>query len=207
MVSYTGSAARRSVAAKPAHMPVKERHSQLQHALSMADPSFFDPLRIPTQTLATLDWRPFHFTLQPYHYLVRMVHIIAMGAFFGGIGLLDFRLMGWRGTVPLRGFAEHVLPWLWVTFGITVVTGLALFSYDPVHVGAHAYWVPKLIAVFLGLANAALFHRTSYVAALAAETNLPLSARAAGIISLACWTAAIAFACLDAEGIPKVLLR
>ena len=80
MVSYTGSAARRSVAAKPAHMPVKERHSQLQHALSMADPSFFDPLRIPTQTLATLDWRPFHFTLQPYHYLVRMVHIIAMGA-------------------------------------------------------------------------------------------------------------------------------
>jgi hypothetical protein len=97
----------------------KERHSQLQPALSMADPSFFDPLRIPTQTLATLDWRPFHFTLQPYHYLVRMVHIIAMGAFFGGIGLLDFRLMGWRGTVPLRGFAEHVLPWLWVTFGIT----------------------------------------------------------------------------------------
>ena len=58
----------------------KERHSQLQHALSMADPSFFDPLRIPTQTLATLDWRPFHLTLQPYHYLVRMVHIIAMGA-------------------------------------------------------------------------------------------------------------------------------
>ena len=29
---------------------------------------------------------------------------MAMGAFFGGIGLLDFRLMGWRGTVPLRGW-------------------------------------------------------------------------------------------------------
>jgi hypothetical protein len=39
--------------------------------------------------------------------------------------------MGWRGTVPLRGFAEHVLPWLWVTFGIAVITGLALFFCDP----------------------------------------------------------------------------
>ena len=137
----------------------KEKHSQLQPQCDafMADPSIFDPLRISTQTLAALDWRPFHFALQPYHYLVRMVHIIAMGAFFGGIGLLDFRLMGWRGTVPLRGFAGHVLPWLWVTFGIVTITGLALFFYDPVHVGTHAYWAPKLVAIALGLANAALF--------------------------------------------------
>ena len=49
----------------------------------MADPSIFDPLRIPSQTLAALDWRPFHFALQPYHYVVRMAHIIAMSAFFG----------------------------------------------------------------------------------------------------------------------------
>jgi hypothetical protein len=59
----------------------------------------------------------------------------------------------------------------------------------------------------LGLANAALFHRTSYVAALAAEKYIPFSARIAGAISLACWTAAVAFASLDIEGIPKVLLR
>jgi hypothetical protein len=187
----------------------KEKHSQLQRQSDafMADPSIFDPLRISTQTLAALDWRPFHFALQPYHYLVRMVHIIAMGAFFGGIGLLDFRLMGWRGTVPLRGFAGHVLPWLWVTFGIVTITGLALFFYDPVHVGTHAYWAPKLVAIALGLANAALFHRTSYVATLAAEKGLPVLAQVAGAVSLTCWTAAVGFACLDTEGIPKVLLR
>ncbi|MDQ2801772.1 MAG: hypothetical protein M3Y41_03435 [Pseudomonadota bacterium] len=173
----------------------------------MADPSLFDPLRIPTQILAALDWRPYHFALQPWHYLVRMAHILSMAAFFGGIGLLDFRLMGWRGTVPLRAFAEHVLPWLWTTFAVAAVTGVALFMYDPVRVGTHAYWTPKLIAIALGLANAALFHRTSYVAALAAKARIPSSARIAGAFSLACWTAAIAFACLDTEGIPKVLLR
>lgn len=130
-----------------------------------------------------------------------------MGAFFGGIGLLDFRLMGWRGTVPLKSFAEHVLPWLWVTFAIAVVTGAALFFYDPVRVGSHAYWAPKLVAVALGVLNAALFHRTGYVTALAAEARMPASTKVAGALSLACWTGAVVFACLDVEGPPKVLLR
>jgi hypothetical protein len=151
----------------------------------MADPSLFDSLRIPVSALVALDWRPYHFAIQPYHYIIRTAHIVAMGAFFGGIGLLDFRLMGWRGAVPLRGFAEHVLPWLWATFSVALVTGIALFLYDPVHVGSHAYWSPKLIAIGLGLANAAYFHRTSYVSALASQGRLPASARIAGAVSLA----------------------
>ena len=173
----------------------------------MADPNLFDPIRIPQAALAALDWRPYHFALQPWHYLVRLVHIVSMSAFYGGIGLLDLRLMGWRGTVPLRAFAEHVLPWLYVTFGVAAATGLALFLYDPVQVGSHAYWTPKLVAILAALANVALFHRTGYVAALAAQTRMPIPARVAGALSLACWTAAIVFACLDSEGPPKVLLR
>lgn len=173
----------------------------------MADPNFFDPIRIPLATLAELDWRPYHFAVQPYHFLIRLVHIVSMSAFFGGIGLLDLRLMGWREAVPLRSFADHVLPCLWVTFGVSIVTGLALFFYDPVHVGAHAYFTPKLLAIVLGLANAALFHRTSYVTAVAAEARLPVSARLAGAVSLLCWTGALAFACLNTEAMPKVLLR
>ena len=173
----------------------------------MADPSIFDLVRIPVPVLVGLDWRPYHFALQPVHYIVRMLHVTSMAAFFGGIGVLDLRLLGWRAAVPLRAFAEHVLPWLWATFGITAVTGLALFLYDPVRVGTHAYWAPKLLAVAAGLTNALLFHRTSYVAALAAKARLPVAARVAGGVSLACWTAAVAFACLDTEGPPKLLLR
>jgi hypothetical protein len=173
----------------------------------MADPSIFDAVRIPTNVLVALDWRPYHFAIQPVHYLIRTAHLVSMAAFFGGIGLLDFRLMGWRQAVPLRGFALHVLPWLWATFAVALATGVALFLYDPVHVGSHAYWAPKLLAIALGLANAAVFHRTSYVTALAASLRLPASARVAGAVSLLCWTAAVVFASLDAEGVPRVLLR
>ena len=93
----------------------------------MADPSALDFLRIPAATLAALDWRPYHFALQPYHYLVRVTHVASMAAFFGGIALLDLRLMGWRRAVPLRPLADQALPWLYATFGVTIVTGVALF--------------------------------------------------------------------------------
>jgi hypothetical protein len=187
--------------------PVHGFGPQMTLDTQMADPSFFDPIRIPTQTLIALDWRPYHFAIQPYHYLLRTAHILSTAFFVGGIGLLDLRLIGWRGTVPLKAFAEHVLPWLYVTFALTAVTGAALFLYDPVHAGSRAYWTPKLLAIILGLANAALFHRTSYVAALASEARMPLSARTAGALSLTFWTAALVFACLNTEAMLKVLLR
>lgn len=173
----------------------------------MADPSIFDFLRIPTDVLIALDNRDLHFFMQPYHHLVRLTHVLSMSAFFGGIALLDLRLMGWRRTVPLRGFAAHVLPWVFVMFGVAVVTGAALFAYDPVHVGSHAYFAPKLLFLGLGLGNALLFHRTGYLTALAAEGMPPIGARIAGAVSLLLWIAVVACSDLNVEAAPKVLLR
>ena len=173
----------------------------------MADPSVFDALRIPTERLIALDNRTLHFALQPVHYVIRLAHVLSMGAFFGAIVLLDLRLLGWRGTVALRPFAEHVLPWLYATFGVAVATGIALFLYDPVHIGTHAYFSPKLLLVALAIANALLFHRTSYLTAIAAERVMPFSARMAGLLSLALWTGVVVCSSLNVEPMPKVFLR
>ncbi len=115
-------------------------------------------LRIPFETLMALDSRTLHFHMQPFHHLIRLAHIVSMAAFFGAIGLLDLRLLGFRSAVPLRAFAENVLPWLYATFGVAFATGVALFLYDPVHVGSHAYFTPKLILIALGVMNALLYH-------------------------------------------------
>jgi hypothetical protein len=158
--------------------------------------------------LVALDWRPFHFALQPYHYLVRMAHVVSMAAFFGGIAALDLRLMGWQAKLPLQPFADLVLPSLYVTFGIALASGLALFFYDPVHVGSHAYFSLKLLLTMLGLANAALFRRNGF-AALAAEAPAVPSGqvRLVGAVSLALWTGVVVCACLNVEAAPKMLLR
>jgi hypothetical protein len=175
----------------------------------MPDPNALDFLRIPPETLAAVDWRPYHFALQPYHFIVRATHVVSMAAFFGGIAALDLRLMGWRRTVALRPFADQTLPWLYITFAIAVITGFALFFYDPVHVGSHAYFVLKLVLTVLGVANAALFRRSGYIVALANEgpTYPSPRARLTGGLSLLFWTGVVACACLNVEAAPKVLLR
>ena len=173
----------------------------------MADPSAFDFIRIPPQMLAALDWRPYHFAVQPFHYLIRVAHMLSMAAFFGGIALLDLRLISWRRKLPLRPFADQVLPWLYATFGLAIATGLALFFYDPVQVGSHAYFTLKLILVALGVGNAALFRRTGHLASLTADTPMTVHPRIVGAVSLTLWTGVIICACLNVEAAPKVLLR
>ena len=177
----------------------------------MASPNPMDFARIPTGVLVALDWRPYHFAVQPYHYLIRAAHIVSMAAFFGGIVVLDLRLLGWRPALPSRPFIEQIVPWLYFTFGIAIVSGFALFFYDPVHVGSHAYLAPKLILTALGVANAALFRRSGYLAALTADTpaseNVLVHARIFGALSLAIWIGVVICACLNVEAAPRMLLR
>ena len=164
-------------------------------------------MRIPSDALVALDNRTVHFALQPFHYLIRAAHVLFMAAFFGGIGLLDLRLMGVRSTVPLRAFAEHSLPWVYGCFVVTALTGILLLLYDPVHAGSRIYLVPKLALMVLGLVNALLFHRLGFVAAVAAERRMPLSARLAGALSLLLWIGVVLCSSLNAEGPPKLLLQ
>ena len=173
----------------------------------MADPSVFDALRIPSETLIALDHRGYHFALQPWHHIVRMVHVVSSAAFFGGVIVLDLRLIGIRRAAILGPFSADILPWLYGMFAISIITGGLLFLYDPVHVGSHAYFMPKLILIFFGIANAGFYNYFAYESALNSNNSLPRSAKLAGSISLAVWLSVMACASLNAEPAPKVLLR
>jgi hypothetical protein len=164
-------------------------------------------LRLPDDWLIALDSRGLHFALQPYHHLIRLTHILSVAAFFGAIVLLDMRLLGFHRGLPLRPLAAQAAGWLYGSFAVALASGVVLFLYDPVHVGSHGYFVPKLILLGLALANAAAFHRSGYLAALAADPVMPARARLAGLISLALWTGVMICAGLNGEAAPKVLLR
>ena len=172
----------------------------------MTDPNVLDMFRLPSALLIALDWRPLHFALQPFHHLIRLTHILAMSGFYGGIGLLDLRLLGWNPTIPLQPLIHRGRPLLYGLFATAIVTGVALFLYEPVKVGSHAYFVPKLALIALGMTNAGLFHGRDYRAARDAEA-MARHARLAGAVSLALWTAVIVCACLNSEAAPKLLLR
>ena len=173
----------------------------------MADPSLFDAVRLPSEVLIAFDNRTLHFALQPWHYLLRMTHILSTAAFFGGIVLFDLRLIGVRSAAKLKAFSVDILPWLYAVFAIAIVSGVFLFLYDPLHMGSRAYLMPKVILIVLGLVNAALYHRFSFEEALTKEEGTPRSAKIAGALSIAFWVGVMVFSSMNAEGVPKVLLR
>jgi hypothetical protein len=173
----------------------------------MADPSLYDAFRIPSEVLIGLDNRVYHFAMQPYHYLLRMGHILSAAAFFGGIVLFDLRLAGVSTHAKLKPFARDTLWWLYITFGLTNLTGLLLFLYEPVHAGSRAYFAPKLIMILLGLVNTIVYRRYAFRFALKEPAVTPRSAKIAGALSVFCWVMVMAFSAMNSEGVPKVLLR
>jgi hypothetical protein len=173
----------------------------------MPDPHALSFLYIPSDVLIALDNRDYRFALQPFHHLVRMVHILSISAFFGAILLLDLRLIGMRPTLQLRALSSLVMPWVYWTFGVGVVSGLMLFFYDPVHVASHAYFSLKMILIVLGIFNALLFNRRGFVLALNAPSAMPRHARVIGVVSLMIWAGVMICATLNVEAAPKVLLR
>lgn len=164
-------------------------------------------LRLPYGALEAIDSRAVHYILQPYHYLIRALHILSSALFFGMVALLDFRLMGFHRSMALRPFAEAVLPWLYWAFALSCATGLGLFLYDPVHVGSHGYFSPKLILLLLGLINTAVFRFYGFGAAFAPSGRMPTSARLAGGLSLLFWAGVMICAMLNTEAAPNVLLQ
>jgi hypothetical protein len=173
----------------------------------LSDLHALSSLSIPADILTALDYRPFRFAMQPVHHLVRMAHIVSMSGFFGAICLLDLRLADFRTMVSLRALSIAIMPWIYATFAVAMISGLLLFFYDPVHVASHAYFSLKMILIGLGMVNSALFGRWGFGDAMHATGPMPVRARIAGSLSLAIWCGVMICACLNSEAAPKVLLR
>jgi len=177
----------------------------------MADISLFDPIRVPVSYLTALDNRAFHFVFQRWHYLTRLAHVLSSACFFGIIVLLDIELILARpvragSSVMIAGNRLH-MRMLSLALLLALLTGLPLFLFDPVRVGSHAYFSPKMLLIAAGLVNALLFARLGIGAGIPVAMEQRQAARMAGTISLLLWTGAMACASLNAEGVPKIFLR
>jgi hypothetical protein len=160
---------------------------------------------LPTDFLVSLSssgFRLFVYRLQEFHALFRVAHILSMAIFFGSILLLDLRLFGLSRDLALRQFAPHVLPWTYASFCVAMVSGAVLFLFDPIQIGSHTWFLPKLILIGLGVLNAAIFRRGAWDRALGGSGAMPPAARAAGAISATVWIAVLVFASLNASERP-----
>lgn len=122
------------------------------------------------------------------------LHVTAAALLFGAILLVDLRLMGVGRRLVLRELAALALPWALGSGIVALVSGIVLLLFDPIAVGVHTFFLPKMALIVLGALNALAFHR--FVRLDAAETPRAM-ARLAGAVSLAVWLGVFACATLN----------
>lgn len=145
--------------------------------------------------LSTTDLRLWLYQYEEADRLLVFVHIAAAAILFGAILLVDLRLMGFARKLNVKDLAEVALPWA-IGGGVTaMVTGVVLLLFDPIAVGIHTFFLPKMTLIALGLVNALAFHK---ITRLDAVDNRVARARFAGALSLVLWTGVFLCATLNA---------
>ena len=113
----------------------------------------------------------------------------------GATSILDLRLMGLTfRDEPVSKLARRFLPWAWAGFLIQVTTGLLLFSSEATKMYGNLGFDIKMLLILVAGLNAFVFHEIAYKSVGKWKTIpvAPLSARAAGLISILLWFGIVA---------------
>ena len=88
-----------------------------------------------------------------FHVTVQLVHLISLVVFFGGLLLVDLRLLGFGLTQrPLRDVARDAQPWMLGGLGGLILTGIpATMSTAQLQYGSSIWWLKMyfMVAAFV----------------------------------------------------------
>jgi hypothetical protein len=145
--------------------------------------------------LASTDLRLWLYQFEGVDRAFVFIHIAAAAVLFGAILLVDLRLMGVARRVVLKELAALAIPWAIAGGVIALGSGLVLLMFDPIAVGVHTFFLPKMALILLGFFNALAFHR---LVRLDASESPNTGARIAGAVSIALWAGVFLCATMNA---------
>jgi len=134
--------------------------------------------------LATTDLRLWVYGLRSIYGLTRFLHLLGMAGFLGLLLLLEVMRLGAFPGVSLQPVRRPVLVLMNGAFALTILTGVMLFLYDPIGVGLHTMFLPKLILVTLGFVHAFYIERIALM-------RRPLWRRGSAAAALTIWVLVI----------------
>lgn len=127
--------------------------------------------------------------------IIETVHIVGIVLLVGSTSVLDLRLMGLTlRDKPVSKLAWRFLPWAWVGFVVQVFTGGLLLASEATKMYDNLGFQIKMLLIVVAGLNAMVFHLIAYQSVGKWENDrvAPLSARAAGLISLVLWFGIVA---------------
>lgn len=127
--------------------------------------------------------------------VIETVHIFGIILLVGATSILDLRLMGLTfRDEPVSKLAGRFIPWALAGFIIQVLTGLLLFSSEATKMYGNLGFEIKMALIVVAGVNALIFHSYAYQSVGKWDNDPvgPLSARAAGLISILLWFGIVA---------------
>jgi hypothetical protein len=117
--------------------------------------------------------------------LANTIHVLALVALLGGIGLVDLRMLGLFRRLPLQPLAGALVPVAAGAVAVMVLSGATMFAADAVAMAESRTFRLKLLLIVLALINVALFRwRFGAVPAEPVRSG----AKALALASLLLWT-------------------
>jgi hypothetical protein len=127
--------------------------------------------------------------------IIETVHIFGIILLVGATSILDLRLMGLTfRDESVSKLAGRFIPWALAGFLIQITTGLLLFSSEATKMYGNLGFEIKMLLIVVAGINALIFHSVAYksVGKWDHDPVGPLSARAAGLISILLWFGIVA---------------
>ena len=134
--------------------------------------------------IATSDVRLAVYAMRGLYGALRFAHLVGMAVFVGMVVLLDLRGLGLFPAGALDAARPRLAAVLNTAFWCTIGTGVLLFLRDPLGVGLHSMFLPKLLLIVAGYCYGKGVRRLPMLRAAGRR-------QAAAAVSLAVWLAVI----------------
>jgi hypothetical protein len=127
--------------------------------------------------------------------LVESLHVIAIAIVAGTLFIVDSRLIGLTSLkLPFTHVSDRLLPWTWVAFAASVVTGTLMFIGNATGYYENTPFRVKMALLVLAGVNMLLFQFVTFRGVSTWDADRPpFAARLAGVISIGLWCGIIGF--------------
>lgn len=125
---------------------------------------------------------------------IESFHVFGLTMVFGTVAIMDLRLLGIASVRrPFSRVSADVLKWTWAAFGLTISTGLLMFSTNAAVYFHNYFFRTKMVLLALAGLNVLLFELTAGRSIHHWDKNAsaPRSAKVAALVSLILWVTII----------------